>query len=159
MKKKLFFHILTCKNLPNDCIIYTVKNIGKLPYYVLGNCSKILRKHKFSYRKWKHFIDLRKIDRIFGLIYKLLGNISKRWENFTNPLSCRKFFPLNAEIIPQKRKFVHFFWIFFHLNYEINIYFLINWMNLRPNSRNYFQFYVGNISDYIFGKIYDSFVF
>ena len=44
-------------------------------------------------------------------------------------------------MIPQKQKFVHFFWIFFHLNYD------------------YFQFYVRNIPDYIFGKIYDSFVF
>ena len=57
------------------------------------------------------------------------------------------------EIIPQKRKFFHFFWIFLHLNYEINIYFLINWILFRPNSKNYFQFYVGNISDYILKKI------
>ena len=33
------------------------------------------------------------------------------------------------------------------------------WIFLRPNSGNYFQFYVGNISDYIFKKIYDPFVF
>ena len=28
---------------------YTVKNIGKFSYYVLGNFSLILRKHRFSY--------------------------------------------------------------------------------------------------------------
>ena len=93
---------------------------------------------------------MRKIGRICGLISELLGNISKWWEHFTNLLSCREFFPWKAEIIPQKRKFVHFF----HLNYEIYLSFLINWIFLRPNSRNYFQFYLGNISDYIFGKIY-----
>ena len=110
------------------------KNIGKFSNYVLGNFSWILRKHRFSYRKWKYFIGLRKIDRIFGLIFELLGNISKRWEHFTNLLKCRKFFPWKVEIIPQKRKFVHFFWIFFHLNYEIYQFFLINWIFLRPNS-------------------------
>ena len=130
--------------------VYTVKNIGKFSYYVWGNFSLILRKHRFSYRNWKYFIDLRQIDRIFGLISELLGNISKRWEHFTNLLSCRKFFPWKAEIIPQKRKYVHFFWIFFHLNYEIYPFFLINWIYLRPNSRNYFQYYVGNISDYLY---------
>ena len=57
---------------------YTVKNIGKFSYNVLGNFYEILRKHRFSYRKWKYFIDLRKIDLIFGLISELLGNISKR---------------------------------------------------------------------------------
>ena len=104
-------------------------------------------------------MNLRKIDRIFRLISELLGNISKRWENFKNLLSCNKNFPWKVEINPQKRKFVHFFWTFFNLNYEIHQFFLINWIFFRPNSRNYFQFYVGNISDYIFGKIYDSFVF
>ena len=99
-------------------IAYTVKNIGKFSYYVLGN-------------------------------------ISKRWENFTNLLSCRKFFPWNAEIIPQKRKYVHFFWIFFHLNYEIYQCFLINWIFLRPNSTKYFQFYVRNI--HLYFKLSDYF--
>ena len=75
---------------------------------MLGNFSLILRKHRFSYRKWKNFIDLRKIDGIFGLISEILGNISKCWEDFTNLLGCRKFSPWEAEIIPQKRKFVHF---------------------------------------------------
>ena len=37
--------------------------------------------------------------------------------------------------------------------------FLMNWIFLRPNSRNYFQFYVGNISEYILGKIADPFGF
>ena len=72
---------------------------------------------------------MRKINRIFALISELLGNISKRWEHFTNLLSCRKFFRWKAEIIPQRRKFVHFSWIFFHLNYEIYQFFLINWIN------------------------------
>ena len=75
---------------------------------------------------------MRKIDRIFGLISKLLGNILKSWEHFTNLLSCRKFFSWKAKIIPQKRKFVYFFWIFFHLNYEIYKFFLINWIFLGP---------------------------
>ena len=105
----------------------------------------MLRKHRFSYRKWKYSIDLRKIDRIFGFFSELLVNISKRWEHFKNLLNYRTFFPWKAEIIPQKRKFSHFFWIFFHLNYEIYQFFLINWIFFRPNSRNYFQFCVGNI--------------
>ena len=37
--------------------------------------------------------------------------------------------------------------------------FLMNWIFLRPNSTNYFQFYVGNISEYILGKIADPFGF
>ena len=45
----------------NTVFVYTVKNIGKFPY-----------------RKWKYFIDLRKIDRILRLISELLGNILKR---------------------------------------------------------------------------------
>ena len=62
------------------------------------------------------------------------------WEHFINLLSCRKFFPWKAEIIPQKRKFVHFFWIFFRLNYEIYQFFLINWIFIWPKIGNYFQF-------------------
>ena len=38
--------------------------------------------HRFSYRKWKYFIDLRKIERIFGLISELLGNILKKVRTF-----------------------------------------------------------------------------
>ena len=95
--------------------------------------------------------DLRKIDRIFRLNFELLGNISKRWENFTN--RCRNFFPWKVEIIPQKRKFVYFSWIFFHLNYEIYLSFLINWIFLRPNSRNYF----GKISGKFFIVYFQTF--
>ena len=40
-------------------------------------CPKSLGSINFP-SKWKYFIDLRKIDRIFGLISELLGNISKR---------------------------------------------------------------------------------
>ena len=43
------------------------------------------------------------------------------------------------------------------LKHEIYQFFLKNWIFLRPNSRNYFQFYVGNIYDCIFGKIYDPY--
>ena len=73
-------------------------------------------------------MDLRKIDWISELIFELLGNISKRWEHFTNLLSGSKFFPWKAKIFPQKRKFVHFFFIFFRLDWEINQFFPINWI-------------------------------
>ena len=52
---------------------------------------------------------MRKIDRIFGLISELSGNISKRWEHFTNLLSCRKFFLWKAEIIPKKTEICSLF--------------------------------------------------
>ena len=94
----------------------------------------VTRMYRTSRLKFIHKIlkGLYTLVYIFGLIFELLGNISKRWEHFTNLLNCRKFFPWKAEIIPQKRKFAHFFWIFFHLNYEIYLYFLINWIFLRP---------------------------
>ena len=60
---------------------------------------------------------------------------------------------MNSGNYSTKTEICSLFWIFFHLNYEINIYFLINSIFFRPNSRKYFQFYVGNNSDYIWKNL------